>query len=368
MNKKIQTKPFNIYAPIERVDEEQRTVQAYAFVNEVVEGEGGLRLKRSSMEAATPDYMAWANVREMHQPKAAGVARSVTWDEKGARMTLEVVDDDAWEKVKRGVYKGLSVGVVATVMRGKDVDACRWIETSLVDRPKDPDARIVAVRADDLPETFEAEVARASFAEYMEDCEESAMRNAALDWLWNSLWDIQHLEDGTDKAALVAQTCDEFRDYMIGVVQNSAMREQSESERSWKVGEMVVRVDGIPEVIARLESAEKSISALTIERDGAKTELARVSGLLSQAEERVKTLEQMPVPQPAVRFPAAFARDLARGFNPYADAEEEQAKALRAEYDEIISNPPTDEGQKKATVVRMQTIKAELARLGCPIQ
>ena len=138
---------FQIFAPLERVDPAERRVTAYAFVNETVEGEGGLRLRRSAMEAATPDYMRWANVRRMHQPDAVGVAEQVEWDGAGARMSLRVVDDDAWEKIVAGVYKGLSVGVVPTVVQGKDVLACRWVETSLVDRPRDPDARIVAVRA-----------------------------------------------------------------------------------------------------------------------------------------------------------------------------------------------------------------------------
>ena len=123
--------PIYLFAEIERVDEDARTVEAYAFVNEVVEGEGGIRLKRSAMEEATGDYLKWSNVRRMHQADAVGVAHSVEWDAHGARMVLEIVDDDAWTKVKRGVYKGLSVGVQATVMRGKDVVKCRWIETSL---------------------------------------------------------------------------------------------------------------------------------------------------------------------------------------------------------------------------------------------
>lgn len=150
-------KPIHVFAEIERVDEDARTVEAYAFVNEVVEGEGGIRLKRSAMEEATGDYLKWANVRRMHQADAVGVAHSVEWDARGARMVLEVVDDDAWTKVRRGVYKGLSVGVQATLMRGKDVEKCRWIETSLVDRPKDPGAVILAVRLDSAEELEDLE-------------------------------------------------------------------------------------------------------------------------------------------------------------------------------------------------------------------
>lgn len=151
----IKVKAIHEYAPIERIDEEKRTVTAYGFVNETVKGEGGVILSRKAMEAATPDYMKWANIRRMHSPHASGKANSVIWDEKGARMDIEIVDDQDWEKVKRGVYKGLSVGVVPTKMTGKRVESCDWVETSLVDRPKDPDAKIIAIRADGIEDDAE---------------------------------------------------------------------------------------------------------------------------------------------------------------------------------------------------------------------
>jgi len=137
-------KPFYLFAPIRRVDESERTVEGYAFVREVVEGEGGLRLTRAAMERATPDYMQWGALREMHQPQAAGTTTEIQWDEQGAYIRTRIVDDAAWKKVVERVYKGFSVGVQGLVLRGNQVTACRWIEISLVDRPKDPGAVITA--------------------------------------------------------------------------------------------------------------------------------------------------------------------------------------------------------------------------------
>ena len=141
-------KPFYLFAPIRRVDDAERTVEGYAFVREVVEGEGGLRLTRAAMERATPDYMQWGALREMHQPLAAGTTTEIQWDEQGAYIRTRIVDDAAWKKVVERVYKGFSVGVQGLVLRGNQVTACRWIEISLVDRPKDPGAVITAFRAD----------------------------------------------------------------------------------------------------------------------------------------------------------------------------------------------------------------------------
>lgn len=146
MAKKISVKPLYLFSEITRVNEDERTVEAYAFVNP--DCGDGWNLKRATMEAASEDYMKWANVREMHDKRsAAGITEELHWDDKGALVRLKVVDDGAWKKVKEGVYKGLSVGVIPTLTRGKDVEKALWFETSLVDRPADPDAKILVVRS-----------------------------------------------------------------------------------------------------------------------------------------------------------------------------------------------------------------------------
>lgn len=146
-------KPTRVFLPfteecLTRLNDEERIIEGYAFVNEVVPGENGVRLKRTAMEKASDGYMQWGAIREMHEPKAAGTCKGLQWDKKGAKMVVRVVDNDAWNKVKEGVYKGLSIGVRPLVVRGKDVESCEWLETSLVDRPGDPDAIITLARAD----------------------------------------------------------------------------------------------------------------------------------------------------------------------------------------------------------------------------
>jgi hypothetical protein len=63
---------FTRYLPFAKVDDEERMVWGYASTpaldldNEIV--------KVSAIKAALPDYMQWANIREMHQPSAVGTA------------------------------------------------------------------------------------------------------------------------------------------------------------------------------------------------------------------------------------------------------------------------------------------------------
>lgn len=205
-------KPFHFFLPITRVDEEQRIVEGYAFVNEVVEGDGGIQLRRSAMEAATPDYLKWGAVRSMHQPLAAGTASApgcgVEWDETGAFLRAKIVDDNEWKKVQGGVYKGFSVGVIPRLMRGKAIEQCVWAENSLVDRPKDPGAIITSFRAEGFDADAEVDVEvvdeeeaveRAAETETEADAEPTERKPQVLRTLWTCGQD-GHEHASEDKA------------------------------------------------------------------------------------------------------------------------------------------------------------------------
>jgi hypothetical protein len=136
---------FSVDAP-----PEERIVEGYCYVNAKVDSDNW-ELTRESLEAATEEYSRWGCVREMHQAWAAGNAKSITWDENGCLLRALISDDQAWKKVVDGTYKGFSVKAMPMTVRGKKVTACKWIETSLVDRPADPDAIFTVARSEDLP-------------------------------------------------------------------------------------------------------------------------------------------------------------------------------------------------------------------------
>lgn len=157
-----------------KVDGEQRIVEGYAS-SEALDSQPGVWkgvqyegdvVDAASINAALPDYLQYANIREMHQPSAVGLALkaevipgevAITIDGRTRTLknplylVVKVVDDAAWAKVKAGVYKGFSIGgavVDAAVARvaGRLVRMIKGLqltEISLVDRPANPDARIV---------------------------------------------------------------------------------------------------------------------------------------------------------------------------------------------------------------------------------
>src|SRR6185295_6928027 len=70
----------------------------------------GETVTRQALAAALEDYMRFANIREMHQSSAVGVATEAAVDDKGLYLGAKIVDADAWRKVVEGVYKGFSIG------------------------------------------------------------------------------------------------------------------------------------------------------------------------------------------------------------------------------------------------------------------
>jgi Caudovirus prohead serine protease len=136
---------LQFYVPISKIDKERRMVWGYASTPSLdLQGE---RVALDAIKAALPDYMAWGNIREMHQPSAVGVAKEANVDDKGLFVGSKIVDDDAWNKCLEGVYKGYSIGGERLEKKDDTITALKLLEISLVDRPANPDCRIEVTKA-----------------------------------------------------------------------------------------------------------------------------------------------------------------------------------------------------------------------------
>ena len=148
---------MKIYLPIAKVDAERREVWGYAST-EARDDQGEI-VKRDALVAALGDYMQFANIREMHQLSAVGVAKEAAIDDKGLYIGAKIVDDQAWQKVVEGVYKGYSIGGRITQRDPTDSKTITGLvlnEISLVDRPANPEAVFdywKAAGASCMPET-----------------------------------------------------------------------------------------------------------------------------------------------------------------------------------------------------------------------
>jgi phage head maturation protease len=140
---------FQIFMPIMKMDKDNRTVSGYASTPS--KDSDGEIITLEAVKKALPDYMAWGNIREMHQLSAVGTAEEANIDKRGLYLTAKIVDDEAWKKCQSGVYKGFSIGGRKLGKDGNKITAIDMTEISVVDRPANSDCSFaLAKREKDL--------------------------------------------------------------------------------------------------------------------------------------------------------------------------------------------------------------------------
>lgn len=366
-------KPLGMYFPISRVDDDERIVEGYVYVNEIVQGEGGVRLKRSAMEAATPEYAQFGNIREMHQPSAVGTTTApgcgITWDAKGCYIRAKIDDDQAWAKIKGGTYKGFSIYVAPTLMRGKDVHSCRWVETSLVDRMKDPDSFFTIFRAEGVNLTpdleFECEVEeeeleiKRDFNSMMAVNELADEGYEAFMTLYDAVWQIQYDDTIEDKGAAVRESVSQFADYLAGMVSAGNIKKRGDLVAA---GTAIVRgVFG--DNWQEEKPVNEQISTLIQRLEATDSELVIARAELATRAERIEELERMERP---AKTPVRFTQGLERAFmaNRATEPVDEHLQSLQDELAELGSKPQKTEELQLKAISRMQVIKQQLAISG----
>jgi phage head maturation protease len=142
-----------VYAEIAKTEQQDDgTVKVWGYASTGAEDSDGEVITPDCMKAALPDYMAWGNVREMHDStKAAGVAIEANVGDDGKTwFGAHVIDTEACKKVNAGVYKGFSIGGKVTArdtMNKTIIKGIKLYEVSLVDRPANPEAVFTMVKA-----------------------------------------------------------------------------------------------------------------------------------------------------------------------------------------------------------------------------
>jgi HK97 family phage prohead protease len=219
---------MKLYAPITKIDEAEHMVFGYAST-EALDSQGEI-VKREALEAALPDYMRFANIREMHQPSAVGVATEAEIDERGLYLAAHIVDPTAWEKVTAGVYKGFSIGgsvVQRDQARKHVITGVKLSEISLVDRPANPEAVFTMYKADAVGKV--------------------GVRNSAAD--------LQTIQDIHDQAVSLGAACD-----------GCALHDSDDAAADDDANEMADKVAGL---IAERDALKKALGRMPAERKAA---------------------------------------------------------------------------------------------------
>lgn len=146
---------MKIYGTIEKTEKQSdgtMIVMGYAS-SESVDCDGEI-IKADAIRDAIPEYMKFANVREMHKAdKAAGTVLEMEVQADGRTwVKTHIVDAEACKKVEHKVYKGYSIGGRVTERDADDkkiIKGIRLSEISLVDRPANPDSVFTFAKVDD---------------------------------------------------------------------------------------------------------------------------------------------------------------------------------------------------------------------------
>ena len=105
------------------------------------------------LKEAMPEWMKFGNVREMHQPIAAGVGLELNAEGDDWFLKSQVIDDNTARKIEAGALKGYSVGIKGAKVikdaaaRGGRIVGGTIVEISYVDRPANPTCSAAIAKA-----------------------------------------------------------------------------------------------------------------------------------------------------------------------------------------------------------------------------
>jgi len=116
------------------------------------------------LEKAMPEWFkTGGNIREQHSNIAAGVAKELDSKEDGHYISALVVDPVSVKKVETGVLKGFSIGIRAPriirdtkAANGRIIEG-QIVEISLVDRPANPNAKLMLAKSDNAGDLQQVE-------------------------------------------------------------------------------------------------------------------------------------------------------------------------------------------------------------------
>jgi hypothetical protein len=147
---------LKIFIPFSKKDDDLRQVNGYAST-EALDSQDEI-IEKDAIARALPGYLGefdqktgkyrYGGLREMHQLSAVGKTMKAKIDKKGLFIQGKVVDDNAWKKVKEGVYAGFSVGGKIVKQVGNRIKDLKLSEISLVDRPANPEAIFTMIKID----------------------------------------------------------------------------------------------------------------------------------------------------------------------------------------------------------------------------
>ena len=203
---------FKLFAPIEKIDKEKRTVSGWATTESIDK-----QAEVVSYEASKEAFGEWpGNIREMHEPRAVGKAVEIIPDDDARKVwvTAKVSkgSEDTWQKILDGTLTGFSIGGQTLNKTTKIIKAgngqskqiteilkYRLNELSLVDNPANPDCAFELIKRADNGKLYQTPVVEDIKKVFIVEAEdplfkEVSMHRAKADALAKKVLDKDNLE------------------------------------------------------------------------------------------------------------------------------------------------------------------------------
>lgn len=142
---------MHVFVPFSKIDNTKQFVFGYASTDNM-DSQGEIVEEEATFKAAD-EFADWDILKEMHQMQSAVGIVPIIEKHKGIGLYVgaEVVDEQAWIKCQKKVYKGFSIGGRVTRKEGNIIKEYQLREISLVDRPANPDTMFVVAKRDEYP-------------------------------------------------------------------------------------------------------------------------------------------------------------------------------------------------------------------------
>ena len=193
------------------------------------------------LSTAMPEWFkTGGNVREQHSNIAAGVAKELDAKADGFYINVHVVDPVSVKKTETGVFKGFSIGIRSPrivrdskAANGRIIDG-QIVEVSLVDRPANPNAKLIMaksvgteiVKVEELVEATEEVVetpAETATQEVVETVEATEEKSAHKEYSKEEA--LKRLEELTKEMTDLTMMCKER-----GFIEDKAEHEEAVGE------------------------------------------------------------------------------------------------------------------------------------------
>jgi len=311
---------FQKFIEITKIDDEERMVFGYASTP-TLDSQGEV-VSLEAIKGALPEYMRFPTIREMHTTNAVGTTKTAQVDDRGLFIGAKVVDDNAWKKVKEGVFRGFSIGGRIKQKIDETIQSLALTEISLVDVPANREAVITLFKSDSTNKNDIVKVGIDYKDQYLKMLSKYTLE------LKKEVNNVAKKDDKKEVEEIVEETIEETvveEEATEEVVVEEAVVAETEEEETEEEaveddaedaveddaddstdGVVVDEAKQVSEQIADLEKIESKISKLDTPKEEVKVEkfdnnrmlkaFDRVVDYIGQLEDRIAKVEGEPKP------------------------------------------------------------------------